>query len=292
MSRVAVRWRTSDAQGDPMKLLFPNGEHAPVELEQGVIRLGSGAANEVLLAAPGIATFHCEIDCRSGTPTLRLAAGGASVIVNGRQLVADVGLKAGDLVLFGKIGARVTALDLPKPAPRSVPVAPAADDEEDGRTRVRMALPRYVLRGVSGTTFGKTYPLYGNMVIGRAAECDLSVPGEEISRRHAQIRILPDGVEVEDLGSANGTFINNKRISKAVAVNGDEIRLDTVRFMVVAPGQEMKAANQKNPTTAPAPQQSSSGGGSALGTFGWVLFGIAIAAGVLAALNWYGVIRL
>ena len=46
-----------------------------------------------------------------------------------------------------------------------------------------------------------------------------------------------DEVLVEDLGSANGTWINGKRISRGQARHGDEIRFDKERFQLVVPGQ-------------------------------------------------------
>jgi pSer/pThr/pTyr-binding forkhead associated (FHA) protein len=276
-----------------MRLLFPNGEHAPVELKDGLIRIGAGAASDVLIAAPGIAPQHCEIECSGGNATLRVTDAG-HVVVNGRQASGEIALKPGDLVLFGKVGARVTALNLPglkpRPAPAPAPAA-AAPEDDDGRTRIRMALPRFVLRGVSGSTFGKTYPLYGSMTVGRASDCDLSIPGEEISRKHARLKVMPEGVEVEDLGSSNGTFINGKRISTALAHNGDELRLDTVRFMLVAPGQEIKTAQQKSPSAA-ATAPGASASGDTLRSIGWVVLGVALAALVIAGLSWLGFVRI
>jgi len=273
-----------------MKLLFPNGEHAPVELKDGLIRIGAAATSEVLIAAPGIAPNHCEIETRSGISRLRIHDTTHTVVVNGRQASGETVLKPGDLVLFGKVGARVTALDLPKLAPRSPIAAPVSEEADDGRTRIRQALPRFVLRGVSGSTFGKTYPLFGSMTIGRAADCELTIPGEEISRKHARIKVMTDGVEVEDLGSANGTFINGKRVAKETAHGGDELRFDTVRFMLVAPGEEIKAAQHKAPQ---APAASAQGqGGNLLRSLGWVLLGIGLAALVIAGLSYLGFVRI
>ena len=153
------------------------------------------------------------------------------------------------------------------------------------------ANPRFVLRGVSGSTFGKTYPLFGSMTIGRAADCDLSIPGEEISRKHARIKVMTEGVEVEDLGSSNGTFINGKRVTREVAHGGDELRFDTVRFMLVAPGQEIAAAQSKSPPaqTAAAAQAES---GGLVRSLGWVVLGVALAALAIAGLSYLGFVKI
>src|SRR4029450_6131182 len=87
--------------------------------------------------------------------------------------------------------------------------------------------------------FSKVYPVAGPVVIGRAPECDISVPADEMSRRHALVKPTPDGLQVEDLGSSNGTYINNKRIQTGFLGPGDELRLDAVRFILVAPGMEI-----------------------------------------------------
>lgn len=116
--------------------------------------------------------------------------------------------------------------------------------DDDNRTKLRMALPQYVLRGVSGSTFGKTFPLYGSMVIGRHRDCDLSVDEEEVSRRHARIVLGPDGLTVEDLGSSNGTYVNSKRVQSGPLAPGDELRIDNLRFLIQAPGMDTRLADQ------------------------------------------------
>ncbi len=50
--------------------------------------------------------------------------------------------------------------------------------------------------------------------IGRKDDCDIRVPLSEISRHHAQLTVAGESVTVKDLGSANGTYLNNKRIDK------------------------------------------------------------------------------
>jgi pSer/pThr/pTyr-binding forkhead associated (FHA) protein len=112
---------------------------------------------------------------------------------------------------------------------------------------VRLAIPKFVLRGVSGAVFSKVFPVAGPVVIGRAPECDISVPADEMSRRHALVKPTPDGLQVEDLGSSNGTFINNKKVQTGFLGPGDELRLDAVRFILVAPGMEIPSHSAQAP---------------------------------------------
>lgn len=127
--------------------------------------------------------------------------------------------------------------------------------DDSGATRVRAALPKYVLRGVSGATFGKTFPVVAPTVIGRQHDCDIAIASEEISRRHAQVKPTPDGLLVEDLGSSNGTYINGSRVQSGLLKAGDELRLDAVRFMLVVPGKEIPNTNAHAPSTTSAPAQ-------------------------------------
>ncbi len=50
------------------------------------------------------------------------------------------------------------------------------------------------------------------IVIGRSKQCDIVISLLGLSRRHAQVSLTDDGVVVEDLGSQNGTWVNNQRI--------------------------------------------------------------------------------
>ena len=56
------------------------------------------------------------------------------------------------------------------------------------------------------------------------------------------VRPTAEGLVVEDQGSANGTFINDKRVQSGLLRPGDELRLDAVRFVLVAPGFEKAPA--------------------------------------------------
>lgn len=260
-----------------MKLTFPNGEHEPVTLGEGITAIGTAAECLIVLAAPGIALRHAEVHLRNGQALVRVPDPRNVVVLNGRQVTSDTALKPGDLLLFAKVGCQVMAA--PEKAPPPQPARPAGNDDNDGRTRIRQALPKFMLRGVSGSTFGKTYALVGTMTIGRQQDCDISLPGDEISRHHARVQVLPDGVMVEDMGSANGTFINDKRVHSGVLKPGEELRLDTVRFLLMSPGMEPAKPTVQTPAPA-VPAKSGPGAGLWIG----IAVGVIVVAGVAAKL--------
>ncbi len=222
-----------------MKLIFPNGEHPQALLNDGMNRIGSAPDAHVRLNLPGIAPVHCELSLQGAGVTLRIPDPSNPVTLNGKPLKGVMALRPNDMIGIGGVQARFVVVEVARG--RS---APAGGEDDSGSTRLRMAVPKFVLRGVSGAAFGKNFPVPSQVVIGRAPECEISIPSDEISRKHAQIKPISDGLSVEDLGSSNGTFINGQRIQQGILRPGDELRCDTVRFLLVAPGMEIPTAQK------------------------------------------------
>ena len=71
-----------------------------------------------------------------------------------------------------------------------------------------------VLVAIDGPLKGKSYPLNegdGN-TIGRADECDITIPDTDVSRQHARVILHNSAVWVQDDNSRNGVFVNEKRV--------------------------------------------------------------------------------
>lgn len=219
-----------------MKLVFPDGAHGQVLLSAGVNRIGTLPGSAVALTGEDIRPLHCEIHVTSAGANLQVPSGGGPVSINGMPVSDLMALRTGDQIDIGGIVATFAPLE-PAHGTTTTETAPAADDDI-GATRVRMAVPRFVLRGVSGVVSGKVFPVTGPVVIGRAPECDIAVNVEEISRRHVLLKPVGDGLAVEDLASSNGTYINAQRVQQGFLGPGDELRLDAVGFVLVAPGLE------------------------------------------------------
>ena len=81
-----------------------------------------------------------------------------------------------------------------------------------------------------------SHPLTGSTVIGRGAEADVQLTDTSVSRRHAEVRVLGDTVEVHDLGSTNGTWVNGRRVQTASLRDGDRITVGTTDLVLRTAG--------------------------------------------------------
>jgi hypothetical protein len=78
------------------------------------------------------------------------------------------------------------------------------------------------------------YLLYdGESSVGRSQDCDIVLHGATISRNHAVIVIARAEITVEDLGSRNGTYVNGKRITRAVVRDQDPIAFGAVQAAII-----------------------------------------------------------
>lgn len=82
----------------------------------------------------------------------------------------------------------------------------------------------------SGTETGKRFVLDSHaMTIGRLADTEIFIDSPSVSRRHAELAMSSKAVTLRDLGSSNGTHVNDQRIEGTVTLkDGDLIRLGKV----------------------------------------------------------------
>jgi pSer/pThr/pTyr-binding forkhead associated (FHA) protein len=104
---------------------------------------------------------------------------------------------------------------------------------------------------LAGAKEGLEIPLKKDkFLIGRAKECALRAGSEAISRRHCAIVRRDTGYTVRDLGSRNGTHVNDEKISTEVPLkDGDELRVGPLKFRVAAAESNDAAAASPESTT-------------------------------------------
>ncbi|MEE4193610.1 MAG: FHA domain-containing protein [Anaerolineae bacterium] len=133
---------------------------------------------------------------------------------------------------------------------------------------------RFTLTGTGGETIGQVYQGTGTIiVIGRQPECQIQINNNKISRQHTRLSNISGQWVVEDLNSANGTYVNGQRISGQMPIrNGDRLKLGALEFsfssggdlpatvidvpQYQAPPQPFPPAPQPQYQQQPPPQQA------------------------------------
>ena len=106
-----------------------------------------------------------------------------------------------------------------EPATKFMPVGSDATVLDE----TALAGPRWGLQllGISGT---RLVELGGEALVGRGDDAVVRLADRGVSRRHARITLVDDEVSVLDLGSSNGTFVNDERVTMAMLAPGDRLR--------------------------------------------------------------------
>src|SRR6478609_7752436 len=99
------------------------------------------------------------------------------------------------------------------------PVAPATSPDP---------LSRFPLLEIDGQRYNLTGAA---TTIGRGAEADIVVDDNGVSRSHIRLEVTPEGTILTDLGSTNGTFVEEQRITEVTLVDGNAIRIGRTPIM-------------------------------------------------------------
>jgi len=160
--------------------------------QECVVGMDAGCA--VVLEGPDVQPRHARLRV-AGDGLQVTPLDGAPVAVNGHPVFGPTALNDGDWL---SLGASLFQVKLPQPA----------------------------------TVPAKAKPPLAVLTIGRLAQCDLAIPSPLVSREHARLHCLASGVEMEDLGSTNGTFVNGQRIAGRVQLNqGDRIAIASFGYL-------------------------------------------------------------
>jgi len=225
-----------------MKLVFPHNEHKDFDLIGDSFTIGSSDEATIKIDTVGMNAIHAKLVKDGNDFTIEIDNPACMASVNGRLVKESKEVREGDLMIIAQVHCKI--------------VGEEAEPQDDNRTRIRMALPKYVLRGVSGVYFGKTFPLRGKTSLGRHSDNDIFVNVDGISRKHAVISVMADTLEIEDMDSSNGTYVNGEKISKKTINIGDEIKLDNIRFLIQSPGMQADKKTQNFKTESVKQKQT------------------------------------
>ncbi|WOX16836.1 FHA domain-containing protein [Streptomyces sp. N50] len=207
----------------------PNAPTAPellLETESGSTvmtpgrdyHVGRDPLSDIVIDDARVSWHHAVLRPEAGHWTLEDEHSTNGTYADGRR-VEEWGVGPGSVIRFGNPadGPCVTLADRPAPAPErpSAVSMPAFTGTFRQPTTVR-PLPSRTVR------------------IGRAGDNDLVVDDLIVSRRHAELRAMPDGTyEIVDLGSHNGTYLNGQPVARAPVGPGDIVGIGHSAFCLV-----------------------------------------------------------
>lgn len=235
-----------------LKLQYKDQRKAAIWLVDTRYVIGSDASNDIVLTEEGIGGFHAELRVEEGDRVFLTDAGSVTgTHVNEKQVKGRTELRAGDLIRIGSIEmelvdpkeqlSEVDASDSATamtPALQGLSLSEGASDNGQAPASASGTVPQgWLLKGKAGSVAGQSYPMpaNGRAVLGRSPNCDMVLPGNHVSRQHAELYFQSGKLHVKDLGSSNGTYLNRKKVSESLVKPGDELRFDTLVFIVEAP---------------------------------------------------------
>lgn len=206
-----------------LQLVNKKSDKGPLWLVEQKYVLGSDSRCDITIVDESVRGLHAELLVNGDDVEIVNLIGGLGLNVNGQIVSESKTLKAGDVFSLGK--SEFTLVD-----PKAVRAAAPIVDSQSV----------WSLKALNTALADKSFPLQGTHIIGRSQESDICLGVVHLSRKHAKISVRENGLHILDLNSANGTFINNKKVSQALAVAGDELCFDTLRFRVIGPSGNNK----------------------------------------------------
>jgi len=202
-----------------LKIHFKDNRHPPLWVVEKLYSIGSAADNNLVLNDEGVDALHARLISSENKVFLKDNNSQSGCFVNG-QRVTQKEIFPGDVIRLGPV--EIEVLDPHRAGPQPVS---------------RSETPPWRLVSDSSWLAGKSFevPRDKPVIIGRGTQCDIVIPGTHLSRRHAELTAEGSSLRVKDLSSANGTFINERRVEEAVAYSGDRLRIDVYSFRLVGP---------------------------------------------------------
>ena len=243
-----------------LRLSFKSNNKPDVELKSGRVTFGRDAANDVVLEADGVSGFHAEVHIDGERVQLVDLGSTNGSFVNGKRVSGRTQIKAWDEIRLDEVVLEVVDPQGRRPtvvrpaigeAPAGTPAGTAKTAQRPAATQAVAAAaadePRASLAGSLGT-----FPLPGNARIGRAGHNDVVINDPSVSGSHAEIRVAGSQWSIEDLGSTNGVFVNDKPVTTTALNTGDTIRLGNVELTFEGPA----GAPAQGPAQGPAQTQA------------------------------------
>jgi pSer/pThr/pTyr-binding forkhead associated (FHA) protein len=172
-----------------------------IPLKGPTMTIGRDPQCDLHLDNRALSRRHAQIEKRGAAIWVRDLQSQNGTFVNGARINDPQALNGGDRIEVGRYEVRI-----------------------DGVEEARQDTPVLTLTGPEGR---HRFAMVGDeIILGRAPSCDIAIGHKSISRRHMRIAVEGDHFIAEDLGSQNGSRINNKRINGPTPFRiGDKIQM-------------------------------------------------------------------
>ena len=101
-------------------------------------------------------------------------------------------------------------------------------------------MEKYEVEVVLKASDGSEYAVTNGAVIGRVEGVEIVIADPKVSRQHAKFVLTSDALEIEDMGSSNGTMVNGTKIQSVTPLaHGDTVSIEHLLFRVVVDGAEL-----------------------------------------------------
>jgi len=237
------------------------GKRVPIAAGDTVI--GSAPWCSIVLEGEGVRPHHAVVQgTTEGAAAIRTVAADAEASINGVRLGTDpTPVLHGDKIRI--FDHEILAVDPQRAGNTQLFDSGAFADLP--RVQSAAAAPGPSGGRVVCLTDGREYSVKSEpLAFGRDAASDVVVTGGDVSRRHAEIQVSPEGYVLEDL-SVNGTYVNGRRVSRRhLLARADVIRIGTDEFRFYADSAPPHSVSGPRPIPPEGPLHTPTGASARL----------------------------
>jgi pSer/pThr/pTyr-binding forkhead associated (FHA) protein len=193
-------------------------------LQEDEVRIGRGSKNDIVIQDNDVSRDHLHLALTAEGYELRDLSNSNGTFINGQSVDGVWLLQSRCIIELGESITLEYRLGDP-PDKLITDEVPSLDDLPEP------ALQHSFLVVITTSLNESTvYPLVGDsIVVGRATTNDIVIVEPEMSREHFRLTLTPQGYEIEDLRSTNGTFLNGEELNeRRLVYNGDLIQIGTM----------------------------------------------------------------
>jgi len=171
---------------------------------QGQLCIGRSLSCDVHISDHRISRQHAIISATVKGVLVEDLSSSNGTFINGLRIVKPTLIKQGDLLSFHNLEFRTVNISYGN----SEGLVLRSDQQDD-------------------------IAVQGTLYVGRDSGCQIYIPNQRISRKHAKISVTSTNILLEDLNSTNGTFVNGQRVDRPTAIKlGDQLKFNELEYRI------------------------------------------------------------